>query len=604
MSMKRPLILTAVLVVAATAVHSQGSNPAEVMTPAALFADSPVPASPANSQNGDGAAHGAAPSPDQPFALPTARPAAAVVAAPAQANEVDTSALRYFASQNDLVRVTAEIRLLRAKHPGWEPPQDLFTDTKSGELEWPMWTLFANHDYEGVRAAIAKLQQSNPDYQPSASLIAKLNLAEASQKLVDASDSQDWNGVVEIASANKMLLTCSQVDALWRTAEALIHLDDEPRATEAYRYILTSCVNPAERLATVQKASVLLKSPEGLDGLIALGKRLPGGKSEFESVKLDRIRARIGDAAAGKAEALQADVDALSAHARASKDKNDEQLLGWLHYARKDYDQAEGWFRMALASGPAAKPAEGLVLTLRAAGKLPEALKLALQYAPLDHANRKLLIDVFTTVLDDPKATAPSADELAAFTKAMDDEHASDGAQIYGWRLYNANAFTDAQTWFKKSVEWQPSEAAVTGLILTAKKMNQAPVVAALMAKYHEAYPKIAQLDVRPAAPVGRTAYRRGRSGDGGWDKNAQEIVATLHDGKYDETLSMLDSRREHRGSEPAGLDLVRGWALYHKGDWDQAKKAFASAQARGHSADAQVGLTMIEHGYLPPALR
>jgi len=143
----------------------------------------------------------------------------------------------------------------------------------------------------------------------------------------------------------------------------------------------------------------------------------------------------------------------------------------------------------------------------------------------------------------------------------------------------------------------------VTGLILTAKKLNQAPVVAELMAKYHEAYPKIAQLDVRPAA-VGRYAYRRGGAGDGGWDKSAQEIVTTLHDGNYDQALSMLESRREHKGSEPAGLALVRGWALYHKGDWDEAKKAFASAQSRGHAADAQVGLTMIEHGELPPALR
>ncbi|MGI4764415.1 MAG: hypothetical protein ACRYGP_05025, partial [Janthinobacterium lividum] len=60
---------------------------------------------------------------------PAAAPASADDPAAAAA-AVDESALRYFASQNDLGRVAAEIRRLRSQHPEWEPPQDLFASDR------------------------------------------------------------------------------------------------------------------------------------------------------------------------------------------------------------------------------------------------------------------------------------------------------------------------------------------------------------------------------------------------------------------------------------------------------------------------------------------
>ena len=270
--------------------------------------------------------------------------------------------MRYFAGQGDLARVAAEIKRLREKHPGWEPPQDLFAQSGNSEFEKPLWDLFAQHDYDGVRAGIAAIQDKNPGWQPSSDLTDKLAFAEANDKLVKASDAQQWGDVIDIAAANKMLLTCADVDAIWRTAEALAHTDDEPRALEAYRYILTSCAKREERLATVQKASQILKSPEDLETLLRMGRRLPNGTSEFESVRLDLIRQKLGDAAAGKAgpEASQAEIDALAAHARNANDRNDQQLLGWFAYSRKDFVQAETWFAMALRPGPDPKAAEGL----------------------------------------------------------------------------------------------------------------------------------------------------------------------------------------------------------------------------------------------------
>ena len=133
----------------------------------------------------------------------------------------------------------------------------------------------------------------------------------------------------------------------------------------------------------------------------------------MNSVRLDLIRQKLGDAAAGKAgpEASQSEIDTLAAHARNANDRNDQQLLGWFAYSRKDFVQAESWFTMALQPGPDPKAAEGLVLTLRGAGKIADAQKFAVQYAGLGPLNRKLMIEVLTAALSDPAATPLAPDD-------------------------------------------------------------------------------------------------------------------------------------------------------------------------------------------------
>ena len=615
MSVNRPVILTALMIAAATAVHSQSLNPAEGggQPPAALFAAvsaAPAPAalnvtaesSPLAPSSSPIAPSGA----PQPWTFsPPKPPAADATGAPAGPSDgIDLSALRYFASQNDLSRVAAEIRLIRSKHPDWQPPDDLFGGSQGSALEAPLWKLFAQHDYAGVRAGIAQIQQNTPDWRPSADLLGKLTLAEASDNLVKASDDAQWGTVIEIAAANKMLLTCAYVDALWRTAEALVRTDDEPRAVEAYRYILTTCSRPAERLATVQKAGQLLALPEDFDGLLQLGRRLPDGRSEFESVRLDVVRKKIGDAAAGTAGPAPSasEIETVAAHARNAKDQNDQQLLGWYAYAQKDYVQAESWFRMALQTAgakPNPKAAEGLVLTLRAANKITEAQKLAVQYAPLDHMNRKLMVEVLSANLDNPDATPLSADDQASLARAIDVERSADAAQSFGWHVYKANDLAGAESWFRKSIDWQANESAAIGLVVTTRRLKQMSAYAELVAKYRDAYPKIAQFDALMRAKSPRAAVRKVPS-DGGWDRNADTIAKSLQAGNYDLTLTMLEQRRQERRPEPFGLTVVRGWAMFHKGDWEGAKQVFAELAAKGHTAEAEDGLSTIHAAEYP----
>jgi hypothetical protein len=533
--------------------------------------------------------------PAAPFVLVTAPPSPS---GGTSAETIDLSALRYFASQNDLSRVAAEIRLIRLKHPDWEPPEDLFSGGGQTAEEGPLWTLFSNQDYDGVRAGIERIQEGNPDWRPSSDLANKLALAEAYRDIVRASNASDWADVVQIAAQNKMLLTCDYVDALWRTAEALVHLDDEGRATEAYRYILSNCRKPQERLATAEKASLLLRNPEAFNELMLLGHPLSDGRNEFESIKLDRLRKTIGDSEADPQAPppSEADLDLLARRAHASANaQDDQQLLAWYFYSHKDYAQAETWFRAANQPIAIGKVSEGLVLSLRDAGKLDDARKAALQFAPLGPLNQKIMLEIVASTLDNPKTSSMSTEERAAFVKAIDDQKDSDAAQIYGWSLYNANDIAGAKTWFEKSASWGVTESAAVGLVVTARKLGDAAGYGQAVAKYRTTYAKVAQFEAAMTKySVVVVRGRKQRVGSG-WDRSAEAIVQQLQAGKYDATLAMLDARLQTKRAEPPGLLVVRGWALYHQGDWNGAKQVFEQVAAKGLSRQAQEGLDAIE---------
>lgn len=629
MLMKRALFVTCAAIATFATVRSQSTSastppaqPAPLFGVATVAGGRPVQSDPAPALP---PRRSSAPA---PFVVELPKPAAAPAsaddpaAAPAAADE---SALRYFASQNDLGRVAAEIRRLRSQYPEWEPPQDLFASDRSGIDEQPLWDLFSKHDLDGLHARIDEIRKDKPEWQPSSDLSIKLALAEAHDGLVKASDAKQWGSVLDLASSNKMLLTCGDVDALWRTAEALARTGDEPRAIEAYRYVLANCPQASLRLATVQKANQVLSSREALDGLMQMGKRQPDGRSEFEQVRLDRVRQKIGDSisATSGEQPSSADIDAVAARAVAPDGQADADLLGWYAYGHKDFVGAQKWFGLALKAGSDPKAAEGLVLAVRESGDLDQARKLAISYAGLGEGNRKLMVEALSAALTDPKAKAPTEAELSTLTQAVDSAKSADGAQALGWHYYKSNNFTTADGWFHKSADWTANESAAIGLVVTARHLHHDYDYVALISKYANVYPKVAELEAlmraRPSVATAhmrfegrvvrvaaRTAgHRGGASATPGeaWDASADQVVKTFESGQYDSALAMLDQRRQKR-SEPHGLSVVRGWALYHKGDWEGAKQIFSSLDGGAYSREQQEGLRVIQAGYTNPRYR
>lgn len=627
--MKRALFMTCAAIATFATVRSQSTSASTPPTsPAPLFGDAtaasgrpvesdPAPALPPRRSS--------APA---PFVVELPKPAAAPASADdpaAAAAAVDESALRYFASQNDLGRVAAEIRRLRSQYPEWEPPQDLFASDRSGIDEQPLWDLFSRHDLDGLHARIDEIRKDKPEWQPSSDFSIKLALAEAHVGLVKASDAKQWGSVLDLASSNKMLLTCGDVDALWRTAEALARTGDEPRAIEAYRYVLANCTQANLRLATVQKANQVLSSREALDGLIQMGKRQPDGRSEFEQVRLDKVRQKIGDSisATPGEQPSPGDLEAVAARAVSPDGQADADLLGWYTYGHKDFAGAQKWFGIALKTGSDSKAAEGLVLAVRDSGDIDQARKLAISYAGLGEGNRKLMVEALSAALTDPKAKAPTDAELSTLTQAVDSAKSADGAQALGWHFYKANNFATADGWFHKSADWTANESAAIGLVVTARHLHHDRDYVALISKYASVYPKVAELETmmrsRPSVAAARprsagrvvhvaakpAAHRGGASATPGeaWDASADQVVKTFESGQYDSALALLDQRRQKR-SEPHGLSVVRGWALYQKGDWEGAKHIFSSLDGGAYSREQQEGLRVIQAGYTNPRYR
>ena len=50
---------------------------------------------------------------------------------------VDESALRYYASLHNVTRANAEIRRLKALHPSWNPPTNIYSSAGAGSDEDP-----------------------------------------------------------------------------------------------------------------------------------------------------------------------------------------------------------------------------------------------------------------------------------------------------------------------------------------------------------------------------------------------------------------------------------------------------------------------------------
>ncbi|MDY6962585.1 MAG: hypothetical protein SV862_11905, partial [Pseudomonadota bacterium] len=181
--------------------------------------------------------------------------AAETQAEPAPA-QVDETALRYFAAQGDTARLAAEIARLRQLYPNWTPPADPLAVPQNVDRQLEgMWALYAQGRYAQVRKAIAERQAAEPAWEPPADLLERLDIAEARSRLVNASQLKQYQTVIDLGATNPLLLNCSEVDVLWRVAEAFANTDRAQRAVDAYRYILTTCTDPAERLATLQKAA-------------------------------------------------------------------------------------------------------------------------------------------------------------------------------------------------------------------------------------------------------------------------------------------------------------------------------------------------------------
>ncbi len=535
---------------------------------------------------------------------------------------VDESALRYFAAQGDTRRLEAELARLRALYPEWKPPADLTSpvQTGDGELEH-MWKLFSEGKIAEVRAAIAQRSTTDSNWRAPDDLVTRLDTAEAAQRLVNASNARQWEQVIRLGTETPALLTCANVDALWRVAEAFVNTGKPERTRDAYAYVLGNCNTPAERVGTMQKALATL-SDSLTEPLLAQERQ-----TEFSSIRDEIARRRIGRAADdAKLTVSSDDLRRVEALANAATTPDDAILLGFYTLRRNAPVKAETWFQTALSRNGGAKAAEGSVLALGGNRKYQEAEALGAQWLEASAANRKAYLDVAASLItqEPPPKLDPAV--LERIAKAVGTDRYVPGGAALGWYAYNSGQIAPAATWFSTARNWDRDyEPAAYGLALARQRLRDQAGLRAIMAEWSPRSERIANLldPRRNRETRGQDASRQDLSRPDltRWD-TVPEAIPTPPGRSFDDSLPRRTVRTEtarpldqddigieparRRGAQapPAGgcgngmtgaAALQRGWCLLNLKRPAAAAEAFDAAMRSRSSqvvSDAAAGKT------------
>ncbi|AVA22854.1 MULTISPECIES: cellulose synthase [unclassified Rhizobium] len=420
--------------------------------------------------------------------------------------KVDESALRYFASHGDKARLQAEISRLQALYPDWVPPADPLAIPQNSDKQLEaMWQLYSEGRYAELRKAIADRQAAETGWQPPADLLERLDVAEARARLVNASDLKQYATVVDIGANTPSLLTCSDIDILWRVAEAFIKTNRSTRGQDAYVYILKNCVNPQERLATVQKASAL-QPYQPMQDLLALEKPDGNGGREFDSIRTDLARRFVAEG--NDDPKLSVAPDYISQVERAAETQglaSDALLLGWYHLRHQNNGEAEKWFRMARAKDDSASASQGLALILIDDHKPQEAEDVMYRWRnESKDATATYLAATANLMALQPPANL-SEDVLSRMAAEVIEQKYVPTAQEFGWYARSLNQPQTAIRWFETALRWKPDdEPSAYGLAITRNQLNDRQGVAEIQRLWAGRSERIARLgEVTPQAPIG-----------------------------------------------------------------------------------------------------
>ncbi|MEM7694592.1 MAG: hypothetical protein AAF318_09075 [Pseudomonadota bacterium] len=428
-------------------------------------------------------------------------------------SEADRAALRYFAREGDVDRLEAELRRLRALYPNWQPPRDLLDQQGEDTELQRVYDLVGNQQYDEARAALAERRQRDPAYEPPARLIDLLELAEIREQLREASEANNHALVLNIAQQNERILTCQDVDSIWRVAEAFAETGRAQRAYDAYAYVIQSCEGQGERASSLQKAAETL-DPALVTQLFALG-AAEDGTNEFASARLEIIRGAV--ARGGTQEGVPVPLEwlqLLGDFARTGENLEDAMLVGFYLYRQGNPSEAAAWFRFALDSGLGSDAAEAYIVALRATGDREDeflAREVAFQWREQTPELMEAYLDAMSTILTADELGQTSIEDVEQtsvdrFVPIVIQQRDPNGAQALGWYAFNTCQFIIAEEWFISSANWVPTEAAMYGLALTRLRLGDQAGFDEIVDEWGTLYRSVNALrtgeDLDPADPV------------------------------------------------------------------------------------------------------
>ncbi len=420
---------------------------------------------------------------------------------------IDDSALRYYASQGQKTRVDAEARRLALKHPGWRIPDDLYAGKPGRSDEGPLWALYAQNRTDELQAAIATREADEPGWHPSADLSEKIKQKVLRATIVQLARDGDWRGVVQNVKASGTTWAQKDAEALWIIGEAFARQNDCAEAYIVYRLLLTNHPDPAERVATIQRAIATVPM-DYVEKLLAMGRPAEDGRSEFDAIVIDVTRARIAaflhDESANAVS--PSELAAFEDFVKAGGNADQLGLVAWYAFKRADYREALDWFKQSISHGGDAMIAHGLAHTLRRLGMKREAEEVAYAWrGPLVN-NAILYVDLLEEdfTKDRPPYIEPA--RVARYAKVTVETGSGEGAQALAWYAYNTCQYPMALEWFQRAVAWMPKEATAYGYALTLQRLKRAKEFRDVVNRYDGLFPRVVALAfdegrVRPPAP-------------------------------------------------------------------------------------------------------
>lgn len=402
----------------------------------------------------------------------------------------DESALRYYASQGQTVRVQKEIERLRWLYPTWTPPEMIADVNGDSVDEDVFWELFAEDRIEEVRLAIDARRAAEPGWQPSSDLLSKVQSKELRRKVMQYWKDGKLQNLVDYVKINKFSGLSSDVELVWTLAEAHARIKQNKDAADIYKSILVSDVGQPLRQATLQKAMAFLRIND-IEPLIAVAR-----PADVDLVRRDLTRMRISaflhdeESQAVSAE----DMLDFQDYARKSDDANQPGLIAWYLFKRHEYRPSLEWFKMALERNGDAMVAHGLALALMHVGQKRDAEEVAYAWrGPLVN-NAILFIDI---VEPDLVASQPSyiePERLVRYGKVTMETTSAQGAQALAWYAYNSCQFPIALEWFQRAMAWHPRETSVLGYALTLRRLKMRKEYFELINRYDGLFPKVVGL--------------------------------------------------------------------------------------------------------------
>jgi tetratricopeptide (TPR) repeat protein len=470
-----------------------------------------------------------------------------------QDEEVDESALRYYASLRQTERVEAETRRLQRLYPGWKPPGDIYRTVEPGGAdEEELWTLFSLDRMEELHAAIERRKEIQPGWKPSRDLSSKLVRKELRLKILSLIRQGESEALFEFMRAVSHQSEDIDLDVQWLLAETYARAKQTQDAGAIFQSILSTTNKQQERIATIQKAMGVLPMSQ-VEQLLA---SVPDARSEFAAIWVDITRARISAFLQEdrNEEVPAADVAALQPGAMASPDPNQAGLLAWYAFKRNRPSEALEMFKVALEKGGDAMIAHGLAHSLLKQGMRREAEEVSYAWRePLVH-NAILFIDTLAEELTREVPVFIETERLARYGRVVMQSESGEGAQALAWYAYNSCQYDSALPWFERAMAWYPKSATAMGYALTLQRLKRRKDVIELVNRYDGLFAELVTLVLPdgsqrppqacdPTAQATRTTREPAPAPREAWGRVAPPTTAMASQREQDAVLRNLNRK-------------------------------------------------------------